>query len=123
RIEQSYSKEEILELYLNWIYFGNGAYGAEAAAQAFFHRPARKLSLAQAAMLAGMPQRPSYYTDPSHREEALARRDAVLEAMVETRKINPLDAEKAKQEQLTIYKAESKGKRVFGAPHFVDYVI
>src|SRR2546423_382476 len=46
KIEQSYSKDEILELYLNWIYFGNGAYGVQAAAQAFFHRPAKKLSLA-----------------------------------------------------------------------------
>ncbi len=123
KIEQSYSKQEILELYLNWIYFGNGAYGAQAAARAFFNKNAIELSVGEAAMLAGMPQRPSYYTDPDNRDAAIARRNDVLQAMVETGKLTLDDAERAKQEKLVIHRAVNKGKRVYGAPHFVDFVV
>ena len=123
RVEQSYSKEEILELYLNWIYFGNGAYGAQAAAQAFFKKNASELTLGQAAMLAGMPQRPSYYTDSDNVDAAIDRRNAVLQAMVETGKITLDESKKAQQEKLVMLHPENKGKRVYGAPHFVDYVI
>ncbi|HEV3407314.1 MAG TPA: PBP1A family penicillin-binding protein, partial [Gaiellaceae bacterium] len=81
KLEQSWSKERILETYLNQVYFGNHAYGAEAAAQTYFSKRARKLGVAQAALLAGLPQAPSVY-DPFRRpDEAARRRNDVLEAM------------------------------------------
>ena len=123
KIEQSYTKNEILELYLNWIYFGNGAYGAQAAAKSFFNTSAKKLTLGQAAMLAGLPQRPSFYTDPENVDAAISRRNDVLQAMVDTGKITQVEAERAKLEKLDIQRPEVKGKRVYGAPHFVDYII
>ena len=83
QIEQRYSKEEILERYLNTVYFGNGAYGVEAAARRYFGVGAEQLTLGQAALLAGLIQAPAR-TDPyDHPEAALARRRVVLDAMVD----------------------------------------
>jgi penicillin-binding protein 1A len=84
KLSQNRSKAWILENYLNQVYYGNQAYGIEAAAQTYFSKPAAKLTLSQAALLAGLPQLPSEY-DPLHApEKALARRDEVLRAMLET---------------------------------------
>jgi penicillin-binding protein 1A len=81
QLERRYSKERILELYLNAVYFGNGAYGIEAAAHQYFGKAAPDLTLAEGALLAGLIQRPGA-TDPfGHPEEAMARRDEVLERM------------------------------------------
>jgi penicillin-binding protein 1A len=74
-------KEKILETYLNQVYFGSHAYGAEAAAQTYFSKPAKKLDLVQAAMIAGLPQAPSVYDPFKKPEEALRRRNEVLAAM------------------------------------------
>lgn len=80
-IERSFSKDEILEMYLNHIYFGHGARGVEAAARHYFGRPARELDVAQAAVLAAMPKAPTHY-DPLRRpERAKERRDLVLTLM------------------------------------------
>jgi penicillin-binding protein 1C len=81
-ITRRYSKDEILELYLNEIYFGNLAYGVEAAAQTYFGTTAGQLSLGQASFLAGLPQAPSVYDVYSNRDAALARQQAVLDLMV-----------------------------------------
>ena len=81
KLARTWSKDRILTAYLNDVYYGNHAYGIEAAAETYFSVPASRLTLAQAALLAGLPQAPSYY-DPLHNPAAaLARRDAVLHAL------------------------------------------
>ena len=81
RLTQNYSKEEILAFYLNQTYYGGLAYGVEAAAQTYFGKPAADISLAEAALLAGLPQSPSVYNPFSDPQAALARRSAVLGLM------------------------------------------
>src|SRR5262245_43762392 len=83
QIEKTFSKKEILQLYLNQIYFGNGAYGIEAAAQEYFGKHAKELTLAQAAMLAALPRAPSKLNPRHDPDEALAGRKTVLDRMVE----------------------------------------
>ncbi|HEX9108503.1 MAG TPA: transglycosylase domain-containing protein, partial [Longimicrobiales bacterium] len=80
-IERRFSKKEILELYMNNIYFGDGAYGIEAAARDYFHRPARQLTLPQAALLAALPRAPAGYDPRDHPEKARTRRNLVLALM------------------------------------------
>jgi penicillin-binding protein 1A len=87
KLERSYSKEWILTGYMNQVYYGNHAYGVEAAARTYFKRPARALTLEQAALLAGLTQAPSTYDPFQQPERALARRDEVLRAMFQTRAI------------------------------------
>lgn len=81
RIEDQYNKSQILEMYLNDIYFGQGAYGVEAAAQTYFGRSVRDLSLDQIALLAGLPKGPEYYSPFTHPQRALERRNTVLAVM------------------------------------------
>ena len=83
RIEKALKKEEILFLYLNQIYLGHGAYGVQAAAENYFGKPARDMSLAECAMLAGLPQAPSRYSPFKHPERAKQRQIYVLNRMVE----------------------------------------
>ncbi|RPI99636.1 MAG: hypothetical protein EHM39_06170, partial [Chloroflexi bacterium] len=82
-ISRQYSKNEILEIYLNEIFYGNYAYGVEAAAQTYFHKSAADLNPAEAAFLAGMPQSPAAYDPVINREAAMARMDTVLRLMSE----------------------------------------
>ncbi len=84
KLERAYSKEWILTGYMNQVYYGNHAYGIEAAARTYFSLPARKLTLTQAALLAGLPQAPSTYDPFLQPERALGRRDEVLRAMFAT---------------------------------------
>jgi penicillin-binding protein 1A len=121
RIEQTFEKDEILELYLNQIYYGNGAYGIEAAARTYFNKHAKNLTLGEAAFLSGLPQRPARYSENT--EAAKKRRDAVLLRMVETGKISPQQAEKAKLQPLKIRQVDPSGTRIYGAHHFVNYVM
>jgi penicillin-binding protein 1A len=81
RMENRYSKDQILELYLNDVYFGNGVYGIGTAARAYFDEPASKLNLSQAALLAGLIQAPADYDPVAHPKAALRRRDIVLDRM------------------------------------------
>ena len=83
RIELAYSKEEILEIYLNKVYFGDGLYGAEAAARGYFGKPASDLSVEESALLAGLIQRPSAYAPRQHLDRAVARRAVVLSQMAD----------------------------------------
>jgi len=83
RIERRYPKERILELYLNKVYFGDGLYGAEAAARGFFGKHASDLDLPEAAMLAGLVKSPSTYAPTISKERAIARRNVVLQAMLD----------------------------------------
>ncbi|MCI0453109.1 MAG: transglycosylase domain-containing protein, partial [Candidatus Latescibacteria bacterium] len=93
RIERAYSKDEILEMYLNQIYFGGGAHGVEAAAQTFFGKSARDLTVGEASLLAGLPKNPSRYSPINRPENALQRRTVVLNAMVDTRKLTREEAD------------------------------
>ncbi len=93
RIERAYSKDEILEMYLNQIYFGGGAHGVEAAAQTFFGKSARKLTVGESSLLAGLPKNPSRYSPINHPDNALQRRTVVLNAMVDTHKLTRVEAD------------------------------
>jgi membrane peptidoglycan carboxypeptidase len=94
-IEDTFTKDEILEMYLNHIYFGNGARGIEAAARHYFGRGARDLTLPQAALLAAMPKAPSHYDPRRHPKEARERRDLVLSLMAEQKRITPAEKDEA----------------------------
>src|SRR3954467_1580310 len=87
RIEQTFSKQQILEAYMNRIYFGSGCYGVETASQAYFGKNASKLNLSEAALLAGLIRSPNRFSPLRNPEGAAAQRDAVLKRMVELKKI------------------------------------
>ncbi len=102
RMEQALSKEEIIYLYLNQIYLGHRAYGVEAAAQNYFDKNVEQLSLAECAILAGLPQAPSRYSPYRHYRRALARQKYVLKRMVEEGFISPGEARAASDEEVAI---------------------
>jgi penicillin-binding protein 1A len=95
-IERRYSKSRILEMYVNQVYFGSGAYGIESAARLYFDKPATELTLAEAALLAGIIQSPSRQSPRVDMEAALARRAIVLENMVEVGAVSEAEAAEAK---------------------------
>ena len=97
RIERQFTKQQILELYVNRIYFGAGCYGVETASQAYFGKSASKLNLSEAALLAGLIRSPNRFSPLKNPEGAAVQRDAVLDRMVELKKLSPADAEGAKQ--------------------------
>ena len=100
RIEQTLSKERILELYLNEIYLGMGSYGVAAAAQAYFNKPLEKLTLSEAAFLAALPKAPNNYNPFKFADAAKARRDWVLDRMAEDHVITAAQATAAKAEPI-----------------------
>src|SRR3981189_2461753 len=114
-----YTKDEILELYLNTIYYGAQSYGAEAAARGFFHATAHTLTLGQAAMLAGLPQAPTDNSPLINPVRAKLRQAEVLDAMVTQKMITEAQALAAKQEKLQDFYPTNQ----LQAPHFVDYVL
>jgi penicillin-binding protein 1A len=118
-IEAAYSKEEILELYLNQIYFGSGAYGIEAAAQEYFGKPAIDLDLSEAALLAALPRAPSRYNPRSNGEAALEGRTLVLERMVQQGFITAQEAAEAREEGLGLREGRVDSE---AAPYFVEAV-
>ncbi|MBI4492990.1 MAG: transglycosylase domain-containing protein, partial [Chloroflexi bacterium] len=118
RLTQNFPKDRILELYLNEIYYGNMSYGVEAAAQSYFGKHARDLTLAEAAVIAGLPQAPSAY-DPYHNAQAaLDRRAYVLDQMARHGFISEREAELAKREPLKL----SAQKVEMKAPHWVNFI-
>lgn len=120
RITQTYSKSDILEMYLNEVYFGNLAYGAEAAARTYFGKPARDLDLAESAFLAGLIQSPAAYDPYVNPEAGRARQKIVLDLMVKNGYLDSQEAELAALEDLH-FKATDK-REIIRAPHFVAYV-
>lgn len=96
KLEQNYSKEQILEMYLNKIYYGRGAYGIKTAAETYFQKELDELTVSEAALLAGLPQRPHYLDPTTNPEAAEKRRDTVISAMVNYGFINEAEAEEAK---------------------------
>ena len=122
-IEARYSKEEILELYLNHIYFGNRAQGIEAAARQYFACSAKELTLPQAAMLAALPKAPSHYDPRRHPEMALERRNLVLTLMETQGRLPRPMAREARRAPLGIAPApRQKGVESGLAPWFVEQV-
>ena len=120
QLEQRFSKRQILQRYLNTVYFGNGAYGVEAAAQVYFAKSARDVDLPQAALLAGLIQAPNR-TDP-YRDPAGAqlRRDVVIDRMAELDRIDPTAAAAAKAAPLGVGPAPATPR--YPAAHFVERV-
>jgi len=119
QIERRYTKNEILELYLNQIYLGSGAYGVSSAAKIFFSKPLSKLSLAECALIAAMPRAPSRYSPLANKDLALKRRNIVLKQMVVTGNINESEYRKAVDEPIITHKQH---RRAAEAPYFLDYI-
>src|SRR6266511_2951300 len=121
KLAREKSKTWILAAYMNQVYYGNHAYGIEAAAQTYFSKPARKLTLRQAALLAGLPQAPSLF-DPFHeRARALTRRDEVLRAMLDSGYITSTTYAAAISDRLLHLKAGKLYTRI-REPYFFSYV-
>ncbi len=118
RLTRQYSKDDIFAFYLNETYYGNLAYGVEAAAQAYFGKHVRDLDLAECAMLAGLPQAPALYNPLEHLAEARARQRVVLGLMVKQGMITQAEAKLAQEEPLYFAAAPFPIR----APHFVMYV-
>jgi len=120
RLEQRYSKDEILNLYLNQVPYGENAYGIEAAAQTFFGKAASELTLNEAALLAALPQSPSYYSPwGGHVDELEDRKNAVLRRMKELGNIDDVEFESASVELPEVLPQPETGIQ---APHFVIYI-
>ena len=111
KLEHSLSKDQIFEIYLNQIFLGNRAYGFAAASEAYFGKSIKDVSIAEAAMLAGLPKAPSLYNPIVNPSRARTRQLYILDRMVENRFITPEQAEQAKNEQL-VYKRASYGDTV-----------
>lgn len=128
QIENSYSKSEILQMYLNVVPYGGTIYGAEQASKAYFNKSAADLTLAEAALIAGLPQRPSYYSPFVDPEAAKGRQLRVLKMMYETgwvdkngqrQKITEEEYNQAKDEPM-VY---ASNRNILNAPHFVMYIL
>ena len=122
-LEQRYSKDQILGMYLNRVYFGHGAYGVGAAAKTYFNKDAKDMTLAQAAFLAGMIQAPAAYDPKLHYDLAHERELYVLRGMVATGALSQADADKAAAEDVKSELHIQATARQTKAPHFVDYVL
>ena len=119
QIERRYTKDEILELYLNQVYFGSGAYGVEAASQIFFGKPVQDLTLAESALIAGMPKSPSRYSPLINPSLALKRRAVVLQQMSRKGLITQEELNTATAAPLHL---AEKGDASIKAPYFVAFV-
>lgn len=118
-IERKFSKQEILQAYLNQVYFGEGAYGVEAASQLYFAKRASELTLAESAMLAGLPRGPNIYSPYIDPAAAMQRRSVVLSGMAKEGYITEQQASSASSEPLQL---AGKKRRTVQASYFLDYV-
>ncbi|MGH7463993.1 MAG: transglycosylase domain-containing protein, partial [Longimicrobiales bacterium] len=119
-IEDRYSKREIMELYLNQIYFGNGAYGIESAAEEYFGKSAARLDLAESALLAALPRAPSRLNPRANRDAALEGRDLVLQRMAEQGHIT--EEQRAEAAEADLVLREGRIDTDDEAPYFVEAV-
>ncbi len=120
RIESSFSKDEILEIYFNKIFWGVQNHGVETAALYYFDKHARDLSISEAAMLVGMIQRPNFYDPIKHPDRARARRDNVLARMYEAKKITEAEYQDAISQPVTPRNASSYSR--FASDYFIEHV-
>ncbi|MBC9714646.1 penicillin-binding protein [Streptomyces sp. TRM66268-LWL] len=125
QVEEKLGKKKILENYLNITFFGQQAYGVEAASQRYFSKPAKQLNLQEAALLAGIVQSPSRYDPVNDEQEAKKRRNVVLQRMVATGDISQQDADKAKASDIALKISKPQNGCITatkGAGFFCDYV-
>lgn len=118
-LERRYSKDRILEMYLNQVYFGNGAYGVEAAARTYFGKSVSELTVREAALLAGLPRAPATYSPFEHPEAAKRRREAVLRRLVDYGSLNDDDAKRLAHMDLGLIPPE---RRRTTGQYFLEYV-
>ncbi|UVI30539.1 transglycosylase domain-containing protein [Paenibacillus spongiae] len=121
QLEMQYSKDDILGMYLNQIYYGHGAYGAEAAAQLYYGKHAADLTLAESAMLAGIPKGPKYYSPYMDMKNAKDRQRTILSIMADQGILTGVQAEEAGNELLQFQPLGTKQQGGF-APYFRDYI-
>ena len=122
KLEEQYEKDEILLMYLNTINYGSGAYGIEAAAERYFSKHAKDLTLAEAATLVGVPQSPTYNNPIDNPENCVARRNLVLDRMVSNGYVSAEDAAAAKEEPLTLNETVPSTTGIEAYPYFTSYV-
>lgn len=120
KMERQYSKSEILEMYLNRIPFAHGAYGIEAAANTYFSKSVGDLTVAEAALLAGVPRAPNFYSPYLNYEGSLQRQSLVLSKMYELGYINHRELMEAKEQEIVLSERPS---REYPYPYFVDYIL
>ncbi len=120
RIESRLTKEEILYLYLNQIYLGNGAYGVQAASEIYFGKDVSELTIAEAALLAGLPKAPSRYSPYTNPSLARMRQEFVIKRMLEEGFINRKQAEEALREKLIL--KPRRPRNLWVGPYFTEYV-
>ncbi|HEY6303571.1 MAG TPA: PBP1A family penicillin-binding protein [Terriglobales bacterium] len=119
QIERRFTKPQIFTLYANEIFLGHGAYGYEAASEYYFSKPAKKLKLEEAALLAGLPKAPQYYSPINHPDRAVKRRNLVLNAMLEDGKITAAQAGEAKNKPIVLDLQKDPNSL---APHYVEEI-
>ena len=119
QMERRFTKPQIFTLYANQIFLGHGSYGYEAASEYYFSKPAKKLTLEQAAMLAGLPKAPQYYSPITHPDRARFRRNLVLNAMLEDGKITAAQATEAKSKPIVLDLQKDPNSL---APHYVEEI-
>lgn len=118
KLEMRYTKDEILTMYLNQIYWGHGTWGCEVASRAYFGKPAKDLTLSDSALLAGIIRSPENYSPYNDRDAGIRRRDLVLDLMTDQGYLNPSQRDAAKNRSITL-----AGLPKSVAPYFVRYVI
>ncbi len=119
QLERRYTKNEILALYLNQIYFGSGAYGVESAAQHYFGKPASQMNLSQCALIAGLPKAPSRYSPLNNPDLAVQRRNLVLRVM---RSQGLIDDSRYRQAIIRPVMGHGRQRASSAAPYFVEYI-
>ncbi len=119
QIERRFTKPQIFTLYANQIFLGHGVYGFEAASEFYFSKPARKLTLPEAALLAGLPKGPGIYSPINHPERALRRRNLVINAMLEDGKITAAQAADARSGPVNLHLQHDPNSL---APYFVEEI-
>ncbi len=124
QLERAYTKPEIMELYLNQIYFGEGAYGVQVAARTYFGKDVSNLTLSECALLAGLPKRPEYYSPFKDEQRAKERRDLVLAMMADQGFISSEQAVRSQSATLRLSKSRKPlGMATYKAPYFTSYVM
>src|SRR5947207_3282435 len=117
QIERRFTKPQIFTLYANQIFLGHGVYGFEAASQYYFNKPARKLTIEEAALLAGLPKAPGYYSPINHSDRCLRRRNLVMNSMLEDGKITAQQANDARNKPIQLHLQHDPNSL---APYYVE---
>lgn len=120
KIEKNFSKNQILYLYLNQIYFGQRAYGVEAAARVYFHKSTKEMTIGESALLAGLGKAPSKFAPTKNPVRAKERQLYVLRRMLDTGKINEEQLKKAHEEEIKVYPEDNPN--VFVAPYYLEHI-